>query len=87
MLRWWSRSRSRTIDDQTLIMADVGRKAIAQVEATAQRCWGAHGRSKAQALAKKLATGTWTHDYPITADEARSLGSPVGPKCRTRFSG
>ena len=28
-------------------------------------------------LAETLATGTWTHDYPITAEAARALGLPV----------
>jgi ClpP class serine protease len=35
-----------------------------------------HGE-QAEALADKLATGTWTHDYPITAEEAKALGLPV----------
>src|SRR6202030_1586922 len=32
---------------------------------------------RAEALAEKLATGTWTHDYPIFAAEAKELGLPV----------
>ena len=28
-------------------------------------------------VAEKLATGTWTHDYPISAEEAKGLGLPV----------
>jgi ClpP class serine protease len=28
----------------------------------------------AEALAEKLSTGTWTHDYPIFASTARELG-------------
>ena len=32
---------------------------------------------QAAALAEKLSTGTWTHDYPIMAEEAKSLGLPV----------
>ena len=28
-------------------------------------------------IAVKLSTGTWTHDYAITAEEAKSLGLPV----------
>jgi ClpP class serine protease len=66
------------IDDQTLIMADVGRKAIAQVKAAAgdllQRRLPA---DKAEALAEKLATGTWTHDYPIWATTAQEFGLAV----------
>ena len=32
---------------------------------------------KATDLAVKLATGTWTHDYAITVEEAKALGLPV----------
>ena len=32
---------------------------------------------RASALAETLATGTWTHDYPIWASTARSLGLSV----------
>lgn len=32
---------------------------------------------EAAELAHKLATGTWAHDYPITASEAKALGLPV----------
>jgi ClpP class serine protease len=31
----------------------------------------------AAGLAEKLSTGTWTDDYPITAEEAKALGLPV----------
>jgi len=66
------------IDDQTLIMADVGRKAIRQVEAAATELLRTHMEEEAaRELAAKLTTGTWTHDYPISADEAQSLGLPV----------
>ncbi len=66
------------VDDQTLILADVGRKAIAQVTETAQSLLADRmAPAQAEALAKKLATGTWTHDYPISAEEAREMGLPV----------
>jgi ClpP class serine protease len=32
---------------------------------------------KAEALAEKLSSGTWTHDYPIFASAAKELGLPV----------
>jgi len=66
------------VDDQTLIMADIGRKAIQQVEAAASEllCRSMQ-EGPARDIAKKLAGGTWTHDYPISAEEARSLGLPV----------
>ncbi|HHS98431.1 MAG TPA: hypothetical protein ENK08_11175 [Chloroflexi bacterium] len=66
------------IDDQTLILADVAEKAIRQVKRTIVQIVGERMEPKqAEALAEKLATGTWTHDYPITVQEARGLGLPV----------
>jgi len=34
-------------------------------------------QAAAEALADKLAGGHWTHDYALTASEARALGLPV----------
>jgi ClpP class serine protease len=66
------------IDDKTLIMADIGRKAIAQLKTAATTLLQRHlGAEEAQKLAEKLSTGTWTHDYPISAEEAKSFGLPV----------
>jgi ClpP class serine protease len=66
------------IRDETLVMADVGRKAIAQVRETARDLLERKlAPDKAEALAEKLATGTWTHDYPIFASVAQELGLPV----------
>src|SRR3984957_7276747 len=66
------------IDDHTLIMADVGRKAITQVkQAAAELLQRTLAADRAEALAEKLATGTWTHDYPIWARTAKELGLPV----------
>lgn len=66
------------IDDQTLVLADVGRKAIAQVKQAATELLSRRmPENNAQGLAEKLATGTWTHDYPIFADVAKQLGLPV----------
>jgi ClpP class serine protease len=66
------------IDDQTLVMADVGRKAIAQVKKTARELLERQlSPDQAETLAEKLATGTWTHDYPILPKEAREFGLKV----------
>lgn len=66
------------VDDQTLIMADIGEKAVHQVR---ERVTGLLSRSqrpeKAEELAALLSTGTWTHDYPITFDVAKYLGLKV----------
>ncbi|RMG90610.1 MAG: hypothetical protein D6706_19235 [Chloroflexi bacterium] len=68
------------IDDRTLILADISRKAINQVRNTVAEILSHHPQideTKAQELAELMATGTWTHDYPITVEEAREMGLPV----------
>lgn len=66
------------IDDETLIMADIAEKAIRQVKATVIELLADRmGAEKAEHIATMLATGVWTHDYPISVREARDLGLPV----------
>ncbi|HUX75916.1 MAG TPA: hypothetical protein VMY40_04670 [Anaerolineae bacterium] len=66
------------VDDKTLILADVARKAIAQVRARARSILAEHlPEERAQELAQVLSEGRWTHDYPFTVEEAKELGLPV----------
>jgi ClpP class serine protease len=66
------------IDDETLVMADVGRKAIEQVKKTARELLQRQlSPEQAERLSEKLATGTWTHDYPILPREAQEFGLKV----------
>jgi ClpP class serine protease len=66
------------IDDETLILADVGRKATDQVRrACIELLTDTMPEDRATQLADTLTSGRWTHDYPITPEEARSLGLPV----------
>jgi ClpP class serine protease len=66
------------IDDETLIQADVARKAIAQVKQAASELLNKTlSPDQAASLADKLSTGTWTHDYPLFASTAKELGLPV----------
>ncbi|MGB9755111.1 MAG: hypothetical protein C0183_15505 [Roseiflexus castenholzii] len=66
------------IDDETLIMADIAEKAIRQVKATVIELLADRmSAEKAEHIATMLATGVWTHDYPISVREARDLGLPV----------
>lgn len=66
------------IDDETLILADIARKAIQQVKATIQRiaCCN-YTPEQAKRLADELASGRWTHDYPINIEEARELNLKI----------
>jgi ClpP class serine protease len=65
-------------EDQTLLMADVGRKAIYQVESFTRRLLE-RSMTPAQArdVAHLLATGVFTHDHPLQAAELAELGLPV----------
>jgi ClpP class serine protease len=66
------------VDDRTLIMADVGRKAITQVKQAASELLTRRlPAEQATALAEKLTTGIWTHDYPIWASTGKSLGLSI----------
>jgi len=66
------------VDDQTLILADLSEKAIRQLREAVQELLAPKmGAEKAGEIAKVLSEGTWTHDYAITVDTARSLGLPV----------
>jgi len=65
-------------DDRTLLLADVGRKAIRQVQWTAQMLLAKHMEAgRAHDTAELLATGVWTHDHPLMAPELAQLGLPV----------
>jgi ClpP class serine protease len=66
------------IDDETLILADVARKAIGQVKSTIQRVLAERmAPDQASAIADALASGNWTHDYPISVEEASEIGLNV----------
>jgi ClpP class serine protease len=66
------------VDDKTLILADQAEKALVQMQHEVRELMGEKfSPEKATELAKLLASGTWTHDYPITFERARDLGLPV----------
>ena len=67
------------VDDQTLMMADMSRKSIKQVKESVMRLLSHHDfdKAKVEELATLLSTGTWTHDHPIMAEEAKEMGLPV----------
>jgi ClpP class serine protease len=64
--------------DLTVVLADVSEKALAQVKKGAVELLTPRmEQAAAEALADKLAGGHWTHDYALTAEEAKKLGLPV----------
>ncbi len=67
------------VDDETLIMADIARKAMGQVKRSVVDILTSSRMApdKAEALAEKISSGLWTHDYPISVAEAQGLGLTV----------
>jgi ClpP class serine protease len=64
--------------DETLIMADVGRKALRQVEVVVTQLLQEHmPEPRAREVARLLSSGVWTHDHPLMAAELEQLGLPV----------
>jgi len=71
------------ISDQTLILADVANKALRQVESLVRKILLDHipavkiAPENIPKIAESLVSGIWTHDHPITVEDARELGLPV----------
>lgn len=66
------------LDDETLILADIAAKAMAQVEETvAGILRGKLGEERAREAARALTSGRWTHDFPITCEMLVEMGLPV----------
>ena len=68
------------LDDNTLILADIARKALVQVrEFVLDLLKDNVGDEKAGKIADCLTQGQWTHDYPITHPQLKEIGLPVSP--------
>ncbi|MEL6502652.1 MAG: hypothetical protein AAFQ23_14880, partial [Cyanobacteria bacterium J06623_1] len=71
------------VDDQTLIMADLSRKAMNQVQrfvrTLLQDCIPKQKvkPENIENIIQALTTGQVTHDYPVTVEEATEMGLPV----------
>lgn len=66
------------VDDNTVMLADISRKAVKQVEEFVRFLLkGKMDDEKAASVAHFLTSGHFTHDYPITCDQLRELGLPV----------
>jgi len=64
--------------DEMLVLADMSRKAIHQVEAFAARLLEQHMEpAKARDVARILSSGRWTHDHPLLPEELEPFGLPI----------
>ncbi len=78
ILNMIEQKKTSKIDDETLILADVSRKAIQQVKNTVRKIVSTtYTEKQAVILAEELTSGKWTHDYPITVEEVQKLGIKV----------
>jgi ClpP class serine protease len=65
-------------NDEILILADVARKALVQVESFTRRLLERHMvPARAAEAARLLATGSWTHDHPLQPKDLEALGLPI----------
>lgn len=71
------------VDDETLIMADLSRKAINQVQRFVRTLLKDDvpqqkiASENIERIVDTLTTGQVTHDYPVTVEEATALGLPI----------
>jgi ClpP class serine protease len=64
--------------DETLIMADISRKAVHQVQVFAEHLLAQHMTAEqAREVARILSTGLWTHDHPLMPRDLEALRLPV----------
>lgn len=78
VLRAVSRKEDKDVEDDTLILADQAEMAIAQMRRALSSLLAPSMRSDiADYVADQLSQGHWTHDYPITPEEAAGMGLPV----------
>jgi len=66
------------VNDETLILADLSRKAQAQMrEFVLGKLLDDFPADRAGELAHQLTSGQWTHDYPLTIEQLREMGLPA----------
>jgi ClpP class serine protease len=74
----WKIEHKLEIDDETLILADVARKATVQLrECVRAVLSGRLAPEKAEELASIFTRGEWTHDHPLDVETLRRIGLPI----------
>ncbi|MCD6488967.1 MAG: ATP-dependent Clp protease proteolytic subunit [Desulfurococcales archaeon] len=73
-----AREKGEKASDTTLVLADVAEKALREIQdLIVELLRDKMEEEKAREAAKKLTEGHYTHDYPITVEEAKEMGLPV----------
>ena len=74
----WKIEHKQEIDDETLILADVARKAMVQLRDCVRGVlMDRLGPEKAESLASIFTRGEWTHDHPLDVETLGRLGLPI----------
>jgi ClpP class serine protease len=78
ILRLIKKKPLEKIEDRTLILADVAEMALRQMKENLRLILDErYAPEKIEELAEILSQGYFTHDHPITFEEAKKLGLPV----------
>jgi len=74
----WKIEHKQEVDDETLILADVARKAMRQLHDCVKGILAdGMGVERAAEIADLFTRGEWTHDNPLNVEELRHLGLPI----------
>ncbi|MGC9110086.1 MAG: SDH family Clp fold serine proteinase [Caldimicrobium sp.] len=78
ILRLLKKKPIEKIEDKTLILADISEMALKQMKENLKLILNdKYPPEKIEELAEILSQGYFTHDHPITFEEAKKLGLPV----------
>jgi ClpP class serine protease len=78
ILRVASEKPLERVNDETLMLADISRKAISQVKEFVKNVLlDDFPEERAEQIADQLTSGVWTHDYPLTFEALAQIGLPV----------
>jgi len=74
----WKAEHHQDVDDETLILADVARKAMVQLRDCVRGILlERFAPEKADELASIFTRGEWTHDHPLDVETLRRIGLPI----------
>jgi len=86
IVRVLGRKPPEKIGDKTLVLADQAEKAIEQLRQTiAELLSDRLPPARCEEVAAILSEGRWTHDYPITFQQAKQLGLVVSAEVPEEF--
>lgn len=75
LLKVLEKKKIDEVDDRTIILADEARKAMAQMESLVRGIVaGRYPEQTVNRIVEELLSGKYTHDNPVTVEEASAIG-------------